>query len=447
MFVSFDHVNNAAKRLINLKRVQVIIGPHTWQETSQVAEVSTRSKIPTFSLTDSTPIWAMERWPYLVQASISNQAAQMKAVAAIVQSWGWRQVNIIYEEDINSATGGVIPALLQSLQEVGAEISHLVPLQTLTTSSLSDQLTRLKGEQCRVFVVHTSLILAIHLFQKAEEMKMMEKDYIWIVTSTISDFLHSLNLTTIYSMQGVVGVRRYYPQTSTTFVGFKNRFQKKFSSYYPEEGNNEPGISAVETYDALWAVSQTFADPSIMLLEKIPFVDFYGMTGRVQFIERKVIPSHMFGVVNVIGKSYTELGIWSEGLGFSKSIDDNAAYNSCMRNLGQVFWPGKSLYTPKGWTLFTKSDFWRIGVPTEEIMFKQRINILYDPQTNNSTFTGYVIDTFNEVMARLPYHVPYNFVPFNGTFDALVEQVYLKVRASSHSYFPFYYVILLNIVS
>lgn len=313
------------------------------------------------------------------------------------------------------------------MQEVGAEISRLVPLQTFTTSSLSAELTSLKGEQCRVFIVHTSLILATHLFQKAEEMEMMEKENIWIVTNTITDFFQSLNLTTIYSMQGVLGVRRYFPETSTKYIEFKRRFQRKFGADYPEEGNNEPGISAIETYDALWAIAQTFsrknmqfADTRVMYSDKILSVDFYGLTGRVRFSERKLTPSHMFGVVNVIGKSYTELGIWSKGLGFSKSTDDNAAYNSHMQNLGLVFWPGKSLYTPKGWALSNNSDFWRIGVPTDS-MFKQRINILYDPQTNNSTFTGYVIDIFEEVMARLPYQVPYKFIPFNGTFDSLVE--------------------------
>ncbi|KAK1405104.1 hypothetical protein POM88_004709 [Heracleum sosnowskyi] len=74
----------SAKRLTNSKDVQIIMGPHTCQETSRVAEVSNQGNTPTFSLADSTPTWAMERWPFLVQASISNQDAQMKAVAAIV---------------------------------------------------------------------------------------------------------------------------------------------------------------------------------------------------------------------------------------------------------------------------------------------------------------------------------------------------------------------------
>lgn len=38
-------------------------------------------------------------------------------------------------------------------------------------------------------------------------------------------------------MQAVLGViRRYFPETSTTFVELKRRFQRKFGADYPEEG-------------------------------------------------------------------------------------------------------------------------------------------------------------------------------------------------------------------
>ncbi|WOG98608.1 hypothetical protein DCAR_0417952 [Daucus carota subsp. sativus] len=422
----------SAKRLIAAREVQVIIGPHTWQEASRVAEVSNQGKIPMFSLADVTPIWAMEHWPFLVQASGTNQDAQMKAVAAIVQSWDWHRVNIIYEDDTVSAFGSVIPYLKESLQEVGAEISNLVPLESVIASSLVAELTRLREQQCRVFIVHTSMKLATRLFQKAKELKMVEEDYIWIVTNSITDFFHSLDLTTIHSIQGVIGVEKYFSTSSIRFADFKRRFQKKFSLDYPEEGNDQPGISAVEIYDALWAVAHTYGGRNMQVpkhratfMEKMASVHFYGLTGRVQYNARKLTPSHMFRIVNVIGKSYKELGTWSKGLGFSESIGDNAVYNSSMQNLGQVIWPGQSLYTPKGWALSNSSGFWRIGVPTEG-MFKQIINISYDPQTNNFTFTGFVIDTFREVMVRLPYHAPYEFIPYNGTFDSLVEQVYLK---------------------
>lgn len=41
-------------------------------------------------------------------------------------SWNWKKVTIIYEEDTDSTFSRIIPVLLQSLQQVGAEISQLV---------------------------------------------------------------------------------------------------------------------------------------------------------------------------------------------------------------------------------------------------------------------------------------------------------------------------------
>ncbi|KAK1396985.1 hypothetical protein POM88_006848 [Heracleum sosnowskyi] len=86
-----------------------------------------------------------------------------------------------------------------------------------------------------------------------------------------------------------------------------------------------------------------------------------GISGKVHIIGRKFASSHRFGVVNVIGKSYKELGIWTEGLGFSKSITDKAIYNSSMQNLGQVFWPRESFYPPKGWAVPNNTDSLKIG--------------------------------------------------------------------------------------
>lgn len=97
---------------------------------------------------------------------------------------------------------------LESLQQVGAEISQLVLLPAFA-ASLSEELMKLKSDQCRVFVVHTSLKLATRLFQSAEQMQMMEKDYAWIATNSVGDLIHSVNLTTIFSMQGILGVKRY----------------------------------------------------------------------------------------------------------------------------------------------------------------------------------------------------------------------------------------------
>ncbi|CAL5335998.1 unnamed protein product [Camellia sinensis] len=421
----------AARSLIKTKKVQAILGAHSWEESSLVADVCTQAHIPILSLaTDSTPEWATLRWPFLIRASSSpNQRSQMKAVAAIVQSWEWHRVTLIYADTTNSASNGVISHLSTALREVGAEIDQLIALPPFPSSSFSEELQRLKGEQCRVFVVHVSLPLAIHFFAKAKKMGMMTKDYVWITTDTITSLIYSLDASVISSMQGVIGIKAYFPETGPPFQEFSKKFKKKFSINHPEEKNHEPGIFAVQAYDATWAVALALGDAGKSegqeIIQKISSTDFNGLTGKIQFNGRKLAPSQTFQIVNVIGKSYRELGFWTEGRGFSEAIDQTVFYNSSMQVLGQVFWPGGPWYTPKGWTVSTEIERLRIGVPTGST-FKQFVNVEYDDRTKQFSFTGFSIEVFKATIELLPYAFPYEFVPFDGPYDDLVKQVHLK---------------------
>ena len=204
----------AAMDLINKHQVQAITGPRTWEEASLVAEVGSQAHVPILSCASATPQWASERWPFLIQAS-PNQQAEIEAVTAIIRSWGWHRVAIIYE-DIDSVASEVIPHFTYALQDIGAEISRLVALPPFA-SSLSKELTSLKKEQCRVFVVHSSLSFATHMFQQANQMGMIEKGYVWITMDTITSLAHSLNASTISTMQGVVGSRATSTKPSQNF--------------------------------------------------------------------------------------------------------------------------------------------------------------------------------------------------------------------------------------
>lgn len=100
--------------------MQAIIGLETWEEASLVVELGSKAHIPIVSLADAAPQWATDRWPFLVRVS-PEKRLQMKAVAAIIGSWGWRRINVIYE-DTNSAGSEIIPFLADALKQVGSEI-------------------------------------------------------------------------------------------------------------------------------------------------------------------------------------------------------------------------------------------------------------------------------------------------------------------------------------
>ncbi|KAH7512619.1 hypothetical protein FEM48_Zijuj12G0110100 [Ziziphus jujuba var. spinosa] len=435
----------AARDLISKQQVKAILGPQTWEETSLVAKVGSENHVPVLSFAEDTPKWANEIWPFLVQAS-PDQSNQMKAIAAIVKSWEWFQVTVIYEEGDSSASK-VLPQLSYALKEVGAEITHFLPLPPFVSSSLlSEELERLKGNQTRVFVVHLSSSLGVSLFEKAKGMNMMENGYVWIATDPFTSLVHSFNSSIISSMQGVLGVKRYISEDSDPFRYFDNRFRKRFRLEHPEEDNYEPGIFAVQAYDAAMTVAYAMKKSSKLggqnLLENILQSKFQGLTGKVEFsTNQKLPPADIFQIINVMGKSYRELGFWSEKSGFSVSLGENAKNCSSMGDLGQVFWPGAPTSTPKCWTP-TNSKPLRIGVPNLST-FQKLVKVEQDNQLgNNFSFSGLSIEVFKETLKKLPYNFPYEFIPYNdGTYDSLVEQIHLKPFTTS----MWVFIVLVNV--
>uniref|UniRef100_F6H1Z0 Glutamate receptor n=1 Tax=Vitis vinifera TaxID=29760 RepID=F6H1Z0_VITVI len=421
----------SAMDLIEKQQVQAIVGLHTWEEVSLVAEVGGQARIPILSLADSTPKWATDRWPFLVQASPSRYL-QMNAVAAIVGSWQWRWITVIYE-DTDSAATDIIPCLVDALKQVGSEIGYLLALPPFTVNSsspLSGELEGLKGRQSRVFVLHSSLSMAAHLFETANELGMMEEGYVWIITDRTTNLIHSMNSATISSMQGILGVRSYFSQSGPRFQGFYLRFREKFHSLYPKEDNHEPGIFALQAYDAVWSVALAMETaPSSKkgliqpFLERIAISDFHGLNSRIQFNRRSLAPQRIFQIINVIGKSYRELGFWFEGSGFSKTTNEKSTYSRQLQVLGQVLWPGGPWSVPRGWSLPTSQKPLRIGVP-QHGTFKQFVNVTYDG--SHYSVTGFSIEVFNATLEHLKYHLTYELIPYSGNFDSLVEQVHLK---------------------
>ncbi|XP_029124982.1 glutamate receptor 2.8 [Cajanus cajan] len=405
----------AARDLIDNQKVQAIIGPQTWQETSLVAEICSKKSIPLLSLAD-TPEWAMKKWRILLQSSPS-QIMQMKAIAEIVKYWKLYNVSMIYEDGDSSSTE-VLSKLSEALTEVDTKLNNVVAIPPLVSFSMSQQLEKLREGQCRVFIVHLSFPLTLKLFETAKRMNMMGEGNVWITTSTFTSLVHSLNASTISNMQGIIGVKSYIPNLWHQYGNFYHKFRKKFSSENFEEFSYEPGIFAAQAYDATWnvvdAMRETNQKGGQFLLDKILLSNFTGLSGKIQFTEHKIAPTHTFQIINVIGRSYREIGFWSDGLGFSKSLDQNASYSPSVEELGKVVNPTCSLRL-------------RIGVPSTST-FKQYVDVIQDHSENVTSFKfkGFSIDLFEETVKKLPYHLEYDYFSYNDTYDKLVKQVYLK---------------------
>ncbi|OAY67907.1 Glutamate receptor 2.5 [Ananas comosus] len=438
---------HAAISLINKQQVHALIGLRTWEEAAFVAEIGQRARVPILMFARTSPPSAAERWPFLVRVAPS-QDAQMRAVAAVVSSWQWRRVTIIYE-DVDYTATSIIPHLADALRNIGSEIDRRVAVPS-SAATLTEKLEELKTGQCRVFVVHTSIHLAARLFATANEMNMMESSYVWIVTDGITSLLDSLNASTIAPMQGVLGVSNYFVPSSRV-RDFNARFNARFRLRYPQEESKDPQFLPYLAYDTAWAVAMAMekinptnnnaskinrenskdlipiwvSSDGLELSEYIRRSNFSGLNGQFYFVDGEFAPPRAFQLVNVVGKSYRVLGFWSQELGFSKSMDQGEDYGSSMKVLGQVFWPGGPWTVPRGWAPPTSENPLKIAVP-EKAVFPDFASVKYDQNPNEQLFEGFSIEVFREAVRRLPYDLPYKFVSFNGTYDCLMEHDHMK---------------------
>ncbi|KAF8410064.1 hypothetical protein HHK36_002586 [Tetracentron sinense] len=443
--------------LIDNQRVEAIIGTLRRQEAAlvnQIAKTTNNKKVPIISLAAAAIPPTAARSPFVVSMA-NDLSLQMRCIAAIIGSFRWRKVIAIYQDsDPYTSDSGIVTLLSDSLRVVGAEIEHhsaFPPMSSLLdpTTIIQDELKKLRRKQCRVFIVlQSSLPLAALLFDKAQQLGMMGKGYVWITTDGITSLLDSVNSSVISSMQGVLGVKTYFPDNTTSFRGFKVRFRRKFQSEYPEEEeNHNPSIFALRAYDATWSIAKAMEklggqNNSTSLLQGILSSDFKGLSGEIQFKQGELSQIPAFRIVNIVGKSYRELGFWSPKFSFSENLDGHesgekgGSSNGTAQVLGTVYWPGSSQSVPVGWAMINFSNSeenpLRIGVPARGA-FNQFVKVSYDSR-NRTDITGFSVHVFEVAVKLLPYQLSYELVPFYGSYDEMVEEIYHKLTDAINSF-------------
>ncbi|KAI9201335.1 hypothetical protein LWI28_021772 [Acer negundo] len=235
---------SVALELMHKKQVQAIIGTLPVAEATLVSMIDeTTNNIPIISLTSPgilPPQQMLQQLPSILQMS-NNIILHTQCIAAIVGIFKWRKVTAIYENNNDFSADSGLVTLSDSLRVVNSEVKHHLALPPLTSLSkpeaaIQEELEKLMSKSNRVLVLlQCSLELAILIFDKAKQMGMMEKGYVWIVSEEIASLLHSLDSSVFDNMQGVLGFRTNFIQSSKSFRHFKTKFRKMYQLKYPEE--------------------------------------------------------------------------------------------------------------------------------------------------------------------------------------------------------------------
>lgn len=420
-----------------------------------MANLGNKSQVPVISFTATSPTLTSGSMPYFLRATPSD-TAQVNCIAALIKGYGWREVVPIYED--TDYGRGIIPYLVDSLQEFGASVPYRSVISVSASSDQVEQeLYKLMTMQTRVYVVHMLSSIASTLFMKANELGMMSEMYAWVLTDGIANIIDSLNPSILDSMNGALGVKFYVPK-SKELDDFTPRWTKRFKQDYPNDPSAQLGIFGLWGYDTIWALAQAAEKVNMVddmfqkqqdkkpstcfgtlgistvgpkLIDAILHNNFRGLSGDFDLKKRQLQPS-TFQIINIVGRSSQQIGFWTAKHGIIRTLDQNGSKTTnanSMPELNPVIWPGKVYVVPKGWQLPTNGNKLRVGVTSSgypEFMKAER-----DPITNATIATGYAIDVFEEVLKGLPYAIPYEYVAFDfegASYNDFVYQVHLGVR-------------------
>ncbi|XP_047959791.1 glutamate receptor 2.7-like [Salvia hispanica] len=457
---SSDIVSAASAAIDLLKNTQVIaiFGPQASIQADFVIDIGDRVKVPIISPATS-PSLSPQESPFFIRSSWCS-ASQAKAVAAIVNHFDWREVVLVYEDTIYGI--GLLPFLTERFLESNALVSNMTAISPSADNDLIlEKLLELRRMQTRVFVVHMLPPVASRFFKMARRAGMMGEGYAWIIADALTSLLDSVDSETIEAMQGVVGVKAYFPRSSEVH-NFTGRWRKRFRQDNPALETSELNVFGLWAYDSITALAESVervrADASprfnktavgrgnLTDMEAIgvsnsgprlaPLLRNFtskGLSGDFM-IKNGELQASVFEIMNVVGNGANTVGFWRENQGISKRFKGDDDVGDIKHTLGAVVWPGQTSEAPRGWeAAAVNARKLRVGVPMK-CRAGQLVNVSIDEETGKVNASGFCIEMFEEAMRSLPYPVQFEYIPFknadqNSTiynYDSLIQQLALK---------------------
>ncbi|RZC94500.1 hypothetical protein C5167_026234 [Papaver somniferum] len=387
-----------------------------------------RFQVPVISFSATSPSISLVQNPYFVRTTL-NDSSQVNAIAAIIKAFGCREAVSLYAD--TEYGKGIIPYLVDELQNVNTRVPYRsVFTSSATNEQIGDELNRLIRMQTRIFIVHMTTPLGVRIFAKAREIGMMTKGYSWIITDGLGDYLCTFNSSVLGSMEGVIGIRPYVPE-SRRLNSFSVRWKKRFQKENPEDMDRKLDMFGIWAYDTVGALASAveklgslnpkFNKGNLTALDSSD-VERMGVSqigpellGKISNITLKDAMSGKFKIVNgqLQYNTFQIVNVFGNGTTTDKD------------NLGTIIWPGDAKSAPKGWEIPTNESKLQIGVPV-----KNGFTEFLKATQNSSDVTGYSVEVFKAAIDSLNYRVPYEFIPYlinnkskPGSYDDLLHAV------------------------
>ncbi|XP_016679139.1 glutamate receptor 2.8 [Gossypium hirsutum] len=406
-----------ALELIDKEEVDAIIGPQTSKQARFVIDVGRKAQVPVISYSATSPSLSITQNPFFVRVALDD-STQAKVITAIVQAFEWHEVILIYED--TEYGSDLIPYLAYEFQQVDIRVSSRFSFSPNDSKlRILKKLNKVMAMQTRVIVVHMSSSFGSKLFFLAKDVAMISEGYVWIITDGLSRLLDPMGVKAFGSMQGVLGIRPYIPQ-SKGLKNFKRKWQSRIHS-----SSTKLNIFGYWAYDTIWALAKavemipqesssvngenhhrnTSQFPVIkvskrgkMILNGLLKTKFKGLSGDFSLVGGQ-LQSLTFEIINVIDNEEKVIGYWTLENGLTRKPDKAKMENQCPNmNLNHLYGQETRKTNPE------------------------------DPYTKEFIITGFSHDVFEEALALLSFPVPRKLIPFpigpnGGTYDELLSNV------------------------
>ncbi|KAF8105652.1 hypothetical protein N665_0157s0218 [Sinapis alba] len=408
--------------LLQTAGVETIISGSSFLETKLLAELGEKARVPVVSL--NSPISSsLSRYSHLIQAT-HDSSSEAKGITSFIHEFDWNSVALVYEDDDDWRES--MQLMVDHFHENDVRIRSKVGFTSSSSDELMmDRLRKLKGLGVYVFMVHSSELVATHLFSYAEKLGMMGEGFAWIITAKSMNSFHGSRGDGFSRevMEGVVGFRSYIPK-SKELQNFTSRWRKSLDSDDELVGLS---ISGVWAHDIAWALARAvevtrMQNASSTLLEAITKSRFKGLSGDFQVKDNNFL-SDKFEIVNLIGSGERVVGVWNSNGSFSNNR--RLLSSSTHNKLETIIWPGGSAQSPSNGHTPGESKRKKLRVlVTSSNRFPRLVKVSTDPATKIVSAEGFCIDVFKASMNPFNYDVEFILWRGGSNYDKLASALY-----------------------